>query len=267
MTDNQNAALGGARTFTTIGMVGAGNMARALATGWASPILCTDNGSGRAAELAADTGGVAVATNAELGARADVIVLCHKPGQLAAVGRELDGTRAVVVSVLSGVTSAQLNAVYRRSRAMRVTVNLPVRVRAGIVSLPTGQCVDAEVESAVAELFGRVGAVVRIPEHQVDALIPLAGVGPALVAMFAQAQADAAIHAGLPANLAMSLATETLRGTAALLAEFEHDTLALRRAVASPGGPTERALAAAQAQGLRHAVLAAAQAALPTVTN
>ncbi|WP_433621082.1 pyrroline-5-carboxylate reductase family protein [Nocardia sp. CA-120079] len=259
MTDKRN----GVRTFATIGMVGAGNMARALATGWSAPILCTDNGSGRATELAAETGGVAVASNAELGARADVIVLCHKPGQLAEVGRELDGTRAVVVSVLSGVTSTQLNAVYRRSRVVRVTVNLPVRVRAGVVSLPIGQRVDAEVESAVAELFGRVGAVVRIPEHQVDALIPLAGVGPALVAMFAQAQADAAVQAGLPADLALSLATETLRGTAALLADFEHDTLALRRAVASPGGPTERALAAARAQGLPRAVLAAAQAALP----
>ncbi|WP_433202983.1 pyrroline-5-carboxylate reductase family protein [Nocardia sp. CA-107356] len=263
MTDDQNASPGCARTFATIGIVGAGNMARALATGWAMPILCTDSGSGRAGELASDTGGVAVATNAELAARADVIVLCHKPGQLAAVAEELDGTRAVVVSVLSGVTSAQLNAVYRRSRAVRVTVNLPVRVRAGIVSLPTGQHVDSEVESAVAELFGRVGTVVRIPEHQVGALIPLVGVGPALVAMFAQAQADAAIRAGLPADLAMSLATETLRGTAALLVDFEHDAPALRRAVASPGGPTERAMAAAEAQGLRNAVLAAAQAALP----
>ncbi|MFE9328609.1 pyrroline-5-carboxylate reductase family protein [Nocardia sp. NPDC052278] len=253
MTDHQN----GSRAFVSIGMVGAGNMARALATGWGTPILCTDNGSGRAAELAADTGGVAVAASAELAARADVIVLCHKPKQLAEVARELDGTRAVVVSVLSGVTSAQLNAVYCRSRAVRVTVNLPVRVRAGIVSVPTGQHLDADVESAVAELFGLVGRVVRIPEQQVDALIPLAGVGPALVAMFAQAQADAAIHAGLPAELAMPLATEMLRGTADLLADLEHDTLALRRAVASPGGPTERALAAARAHGLPQAVLAA----------
>ncbi|MFI7669486.1 pyrroline-5-carboxylate reductase family protein [Nocardia sp. NPDC049526] len=263
MTDFQNASTGDTRTFATIGIVGAGNMARALATGWATPILCTDSGSGRAVELAADTGGVAVATNAELGARADVIVLCHKPGQLAAVARELDGTRAVVVSVLSGVSSAQLKAVYYRSTAVRVTVNLPVRVRAGIVSLPSGQGVDAQVESAVAELFGRVGTVVRIPEHQVGALIPLAGVGPALVAMFAQAQADAAVRAGLPAELARSLATETLRGTAALLAEFEYDTFALRRSVASPGGPTERALAAAEAHGLPRAVRAAAAAALP----
>ncbi|MGW1738260.1 pyrroline-5-carboxylate reductase family protein [Nocardia sp. NPDC001965] len=266
MTGDRNRLPGGRRSFETIGIVGAGDMARALSTGWGVPILCTDGGSGRAIELAADTGGEAV-TNVQLAARADLIVLCHKPGQLTPVAREIDGTRAVVVSVLSGVSSGQLQASYRRSTVVRVTVNLPVRVRAGIVSLPTGQGVDAKVENAVAELFAEVGTVVRIPEQQVAALIPLAGVGPALVAMFAQAQADAAVDAGLPADLAGALATETLRGTAALLSEFGHDTSALRRAVASPGGPTERSLATARERGLPAAVRAAARAALPTATG
>ena len=31
-----------------IGLIGSGNMARALALGWGEPLLCTDSGSGRA---------------------------------------------------------------------------------------------------------------------------------------------------------------------------------------------------------------------------
>ena len=49
-----------------IGLVGSGNMARALARGWGDPVLCTDGGSGRAAALAAEVGGEAVGSNAEL---------------------------------------------------------------------------------------------------------------------------------------------------------------------------------------------------------
>ena len=68
-----------------IGFIGSGNIARALAVGWGDPALFTDGGSGRAAALAAEVGGEAVASNRELAERADVVVLAHKPYQLEAV--------------------------------------------------------------------------------------------------------------------------------------------------------------------------------------
>jgi pyrroline-5-carboxylate reductase len=52
-------------------------MAAALVRGWDEPVLLTDSGSGRAAALAAQVGGEAVASNAELAERADVVVLSH----------------------------------------------------------------------------------------------------------------------------------------------------------------------------------------------
>ena len=63
-------------------------MARALALGLAEPALFTDGGSGRANRLAAEVGGEALATNAEL-ALADLLVLAHKPAQLEAVAKEV----------------------------------------------------------------------------------------------------------------------------------------------------------------------------------
>src|SRR5215217_3040688 len=95
-----------------IGFVGSGNMARALAIGWGEPVLCTDSGSGRAKELAALVGGEAVASNRELAERADVVVLAHKPAQLAAVAAEIAGAATAVVSILAGKTQADLRAAY-----------------------------------------------------------------------------------------------------------------------------------------------------------
>jgi pyrroline-5-carboxylate reductase len=57
----------------------------------------------------------------------------------------------------------------------------------------------------------------------------------------------------VPAALALRLATETMAGTAALLAERQHDTLAVRREVTSPGGSTARGLAALERRGIRAA--------------
>ena len=65
-----------------VGLIGAGNMARALARGWGDPVLVSDGGSGRARELARELGGEAFDSNAEVADRADLVVLCHKPAQL-----------------------------------------------------------------------------------------------------------------------------------------------------------------------------------------
>jgi pyrroline-5-carboxylate reductase len=65
-----------------VGFIGSGNMASALARGWGDPVLCTDSGSGRAAKLAQELGGEAVATNRELAERAEIVILAHKPYQL-----------------------------------------------------------------------------------------------------------------------------------------------------------------------------------------
>src|ERR1700755_1091478 len=95
-----------------VGFIGSGNMAGALARGWGDPVLCTDSGSGRAAVLARELGGEAVASNRELAERADVVILAHKPAQLAAVAGEIGDAAKVVVSLLARTTQADLREAY-----------------------------------------------------------------------------------------------------------------------------------------------------------
>jgi pyrroline-5-carboxylate reductase len=238
-----------------IGLIGSGNMARALALGWAEPVLCTDSGSGRARELAALLGGEAVASNRELADRADVVILAHKPAQLAAVAEEIAGAPRCVVSVLASTTQAQLREAYPGVPVFRVEPNTPVEVRQGVLAFARPDAgVDEDLHAELLELFGRVGTVVEVPEALMGVAGALSGVGPAYWALFVEAQVDAAIRRGLPPAIASTLVTETMAGAAALLRARENDTLALRRAVTSPGGTTARGLAALERAGVRTAL-------------
>jgi pyrroline-5-carboxylate reductase len=244
-----------------IGFAGAGNMARALALGLADhetgrlaePALFTDGGSGRAAALAADVGGEAVRDNSQLGRRAELLVLAHKPAQLESVAREV-GSAAVVLSLLGGVTVAELQSAYPGARVVRAMPNTAVEVRRGVT------CVCGASVPEVEQLLARVGTVVHLAERLMDAATAVSGVAPAYVALIAEAWVDAAVGQGIPAAQAAELVADSLAGSAALLLAHHMDTLAVRRAVTSPGGMTARGLRALEQAGLRAAFADAAAA-------
>jgi pyrroline-5-carboxylate reductase len=237
-----------------VGFIGAGNMARALARGWGDPVLCTDSGSGRARALAAELGGEAVDTNRELAERADVVILAHKPAQLAEVAWEAAGAAKAVVSLLARTSQADVRSAYPGLPVFRVEPNTAVEVRRGVLAFaePDVQ-VDGDLHERVTELFGRVGTVVEVPERLMPVAGAISGVGPAYWALLAEAQVDAAVRRGMPAAMAGRLITETMAGSAELLRAREGDTLAMRREVASPGGSTARGLAALERGGVRTA--------------
>jgi pyrroline-5-carboxylate reductase len=100
-----------------VGLIGAGNVARALARGWGDPVLVSDSGSGRARALVDELAGEALQSNVEVAERADLVVLCHKPAQFGAVARELKGHAKAVASVVGGVdTKDAFDAVVEWSR-------------------------------------------------------------------------------------------------------------------------------------------------------
>jgi pyrroline-5-carboxylate reductase len=238
-----------------IGLVGSGSMARALALGWGEPVLCTDSGSGRAKALADEVGGEAVGSNRELAERADLVVLAHKPAQLAAVAHEIAGAAKAVVSILARTTQAEVRAAYPEVPVFRIEPNTPVAINRGVLAFAIpDEPVDEELRARVRERFARLGTVVELPESLMRIAGATSGVGPAYWALLVEAQVDAAIRRGMPAAQAAVLVTETMAGTAELLRAREHDTLALRRAVASPGGTTARGLAALERGGVRAAL-------------
>ena len=237
-----------------VGFIGAGNMARALARGWGDPVLCTDSGSGRARALAEELGGEAMASNKELAERADIVILAHKPAQLAEVAWEAAASAKAVVSVLARTPQADVRSAYPGVPVFRVEPNTAVEVGRGVLAFaqPDVQ-LDGDLYDRVKELFARVGMVVEVPERLMGVAGGLSGVGPAYWALLVEAQVDAAVKRGMPAAMATELILATMAGSAELIGAREGDTLQVRREVASPGGTTARGLAALERGGIRSA--------------
>jgi pyrroline-5-carboxylate reductase len=127
-----------------VGLIGAGNMARALARGWGRPVLCFDPVAARARELAAETGGEALASNSEVAARAELVVLCHKPAQLQSIAEEVAPHARAVASILAATPLAAVKSAYPDRPVYRFIPSLPVEVRQGAVV----QAADPEREGA-----------------------------------------------------------------------------------------------------------------------
>jgi len=236
-----------------IGLIGAGNMASALARGFGEPVIVADAVPGKAEALVAELGGDAVGSNAEVAERADAVWLCHKPGQLEDVAQSMDGKAKAIVSILGGVKLDDLERAYRQIPVYRFLPSIPAQVRQGVSCYAPGHHAAEGPEQEIVELFERVGTVVRVDEPLIEPAMALMSCGPAFLALVAEAMVDAGVRHGLQPDDASLMAVETMAGTAALLRETDHDTHGLRRRVTSPGGSTARGLEALERGGLRAA--------------
>lgn len=242
-----------------VGLIGCGNMARALARGWGRPVLCFDPLAERAQALARESGGQALTSGAAVAKEADLVVLCHKPAQLEEVAREVAPHAKAVASILAATPLAALKAAYPELPVYRFLPSLPVEVRKGAVV----QAADAEHQGAltradgfdqqVRELFGELGTLVVLDDGLIDVAMGLMSCAPAYIALVAEAQVDAGVRHGIAPAQASALVIETLAGTAELLRSRDYDTLAVRREVTSPGGTTAKGLDALERGGVRTA--------------
>jgi pyrroline-5-carboxylate reductase len=243
-----------------IGLIGAGNMARGLARGWRQPVICSDIDAGRARALAEEVGGEAVASNAEVARRAELVVLCHKPPQLRAVAEEVAPHARAVMSILAATPLAAVKEAYPDRPVYRVLPSTPVEVRQGAVILAADGAQGPILDERVRELLADLGTLVVLDDGLIDAAMGLMSNAPAYYALVAEAQVDAGVRHGIPPRQAAELVVQTMAGTAELLRRREYDTLAVRRDVTSPAGSTARGLDALERGGLRAAFSAALDA-------
>jgi pyrroline-5-carboxylate reductase len=256
-----------------IGLIGCGNMARALARGWRRPVVCSDPIAGRAAALAEEVGGEALADNGAVAQRAELVILAHKPAQLHEVASEIAPHARAVASILAVTSLAALREAYPARPVYRFMPSLPVEVREGALVQGTdgppadgppsgGEGGDAELDRGVQQLFAELGTLVVLDDALVDVAMGLMSCGPAYVALVAEAQVDAGVRRGIPAAQGAPLVVQTLAGTAELLRRREYDMVRVRREVTSPGGTTARGLDALERAGVRAAFSAALDAVL-----
>ncbi len=235
-------------------------MASALARGVGQPVLVHDLDTARASALADELGGEAVASNAELAERADVVVLCHKPAQLEEVAAQVGGRASAVASILAATPTGRIEAAYPDLPVYRFIPNIPAEVHQGVLCYAPGRLAAEGPEEELLALFGRAGAVIRLDEALIEPAMALMSCGPAFMSLVAESFADAGAAHGLAAEDARRMTVETMAGTAAWLGRHDYDLEDLRVRVATPGGATERGLRRLESEGIRDAARAAVDA-------
>jgi pyrroline-5-carboxylate reductase len=194
-----------------------------------------------------------------------VVILGVKPVGITDLAREISPALSpdtVVVSVAAAVSIAQLEAALPPGQpVIRTMPNTPAKLGRGVVSVSPGTHCTPEQLQKVKEILKGAGTVVEVPEEQVDALSAISGSGPAYAFYLAEAMASAGEELGLDRELSLLLARETVAGAGLMLAEPGADPSALRRAVTSPNGTTERAIATFDEQGIPAIIAAGARAA------
>ncbi|HEX4611362.1 MAG TPA: pyrroline-5-carboxylate reductase [Urbifossiella sp.] len=256
-----------------VGFLGAGQMATALAGGWAKAGLldlprcrAADPYPGAREKFRAATGIETVEQNKTVAQGCDILILAVKPVAVSDVLAEIKpvlGPRHLVVSIAAGVTLARLAAeLGHEVRLARVMPNTPCLIGASASGFSTRNPRPDNPDAAVvARLFQAVGQAFPLPEHLLDAVTGLSGSGPAYVYVMIEALADGGVKAGLPRDVAQALAAQTVLGAAKMVLETGQHPGALKDAVASPGGTTIAGLHALERAGVRAGLMDAVEAA------
>jgi pyrroline-5-carboxylate reductase len=249
----------GERNF---GFIGGGAMAEALVAGVTGAGLVApekirvSDVSGERREYLREKFGVAVTPdNTALVAGADIVVLAVKPfiiGEvLGEIGRQLS-EKQIVISVAAGVPTAYIEKFFSVNvPVVRAMPNTPALVGAAATAVCRGRWATGEHLELARAVFGVVGRALPVREDLMDAVTGLSGSGPAYMYVIAEALADAGVRAGLPRDVSLTLAAQTMLGAARMILETGQHPGVLKDMVTTPGGTTIEGLFALEEGGLR----------------
>jgi pyrroline-5-carboxylate reductase len=256
----------------TIGFLGAGKMATALAKGFASAglvapsqIRASDPVPGALTSFAKDTGSKTTDSNIEVVKFARVVIVAVKPAHVGELLEEIRPsltTEHLVISIAAGVPIARLeNGLDEGARVIRVMPNTPALVGASATAYATGKAATAADAALAQRLFSAIGLAFQVKEPLLDAVTGLSGSGPAYVCLIIEALSDGGVASGLPRDIATKLAAQTVYGSAKMVLETGQHPGVLKDMVTSPGGTTIEGLHELEKGKLRGTLISAVRAA------
>lgn len=260
------------------GFIGAGRMAEAILSGLISKgvsspsdIYATDISEKLLDEIRSKYEITAIPNGpsgngiAELLSLAEVIFLAVKPQYAASILRDagkLFTPRHTVISIMGGVSTDTIEAYIPSSPVVRVMPNTPMLVCEGAAGICAGKSASREHAELALNLFSKLGRAYALPEALMNPLTGVSGCGPAFVYMLIEALADGGVFAGLPRDIALELAAQTVIGAGKMALETGRHPGVLKDEVCSPGGATIAGVASLEASGFRGAVIGAVSAAV-----
>ena len=202
---------------------------------------------------------VYVNNNRAAAAEADVVLIAVKPGQVPHVLREIAGEvkGKLLISIAAGVPTSLIESLAPGARVVRVMPNICAWVREAAVAVAKGRTASKEDVKVAKGILAAMGRVVEVDERYMDAVTALSGSGPAYVFSFIEALVLGGLAVGLPRDVALKLAAQTVAGAAKMVLETGKHPAELRDMVTTPGGTTIEALKALEKSGFRGAVIEA----------
>ena len=257
-----------------IGFIGAGNMARSLASGllkngWHNnQIFLSDPEASQRQSIESVLGVKTFADNATVVARAETLVLAVKPQVLAEVAKALAQTvqkkKPLIISIAAGVRLEDIDRWLGEGLPIvRAMPNTAALIGSGATGLFANERVNESMRNQAESILRAVGVTVWLKdEYLMDVVTALSGSGPAYFFLVMEALEQAATESGLDPKQARLLTLETAYGAAKMALEGHEEPSQLRRRVTSPGGTTEQAVKVLEQGDIHHLFKQAVQAAI-----
>lgn len=235
-------------------LAGCGKMGGALLDGW----LARGVAAARISVIEPYAGAITRFTDAGVtvvGAAKDIatdlapaiVVLAVKPQQMDALLPEIAGfmrPETLCLSIAAGTTIAVFERhLGPQTPIVRAMPNTPAAVGRGMTVLCATSHVSAAQREVAGALLSAVGEIAWVEEESLlDPVTAVSGGGPAYVFLLIECLAEAGVAAGLPEDLALRLARNTVAGAGELVHQSSDPASKLRENVTSPGGTTLEAL-------------------------
>lgn len=258
--------------FGRLAVIGAGAMGSAIARGVIAAglfapdrITMADVDESRLAALAAELGVETTSDNARAVSGAGAVVIAVKPGMVSGVLAGIRGAVSpshLVISFAAGVRLDSIeNGLPEGAGVVRAMPNTPCLIGAGATGYSRGSAATDAQAALARKLFEAVGMAVEVPESLMEAVTGLSGSGPAYIYLMIEAMSDAGVRVGLPRDIALKLAGQTVLGAARMVVETGEHPARLKDQVTSPGGTTIAAIDVLEHSGFRSALMEAVKAA------
>ncbi|KAJ8511049.1 hypothetical protein OPV22_001483 [Ensete ventricosum] len=230
-----------------LGFIGAGNMAESIARGVSksgvlpASSIRTAHPRSQRQQLFQSFGVSIVEDNAQVVDDSDIVILSVKPQVVKQVLLDLKPfftEEKLLVSIAAGIKLRDLQEWSGQRRVIRVMPNTPSAVGEAASVMCLGEMATKKDEERVTSLFRAIGKVWTADEKYFDAVTGLSGSGPAYIYLAIEALADGGVAAGLPRDLALGLASQTVLGAATMVNETGKHPGQLKDAVTSPAGTT-----------------------------
>lgn len=239
---------------TKVGLIGGGNMARAIGGGLlrggmhATDLLIAEPVAEQCERLRKELYGAMVTDDNNLVARSvDILLFAVKPQILKPVCEglidEVQTQRPLIMSIAAGPKIDDIDTWLGGGLSVvRVMPNQPALIDQGISALFANDRTSEARKEQAEKIMTAVGHTVWIDsEAKMDAVTAISGTGPSYFYLLIDIMIESAKKFGIDPDTARTLAVETARGATALAAAEKESMSLLIERVRSPGGTTTAA--------------------------